>query len=156
MKFNHIAIMVADLERAIAFWCGVMGFRVIDQRISPDGDMITQAALDDVFRIKNAKAVFAMIVSDGGAMLELTQPIVPKVEKTPSNMLRYENTGIHELGLEVTDIDAWFDKIRAAGYETQTDYIWNASTFGRTFLFYDPEGNMIQLFERNADGPVLG
>ena len=43
--------------------------------------------------------------------------------------------------------DAWFDKVRAAGYRTQTDYVWDCASIGRSFLFYDQDGNLIQLWE---------
>ena len=68
----------------------------------------------------------------------------------PEN-LRYGHTGFHELGLLVDDIDAFFAKVRAAGYQTQTEYVWQCANIGRSFLFYDKDGNMIQIWE-NAGG----
>ena len=62
---------------------------------------------------------------------------------------------MHELGLLVEDIDGWFARIRAAGYATQTEYVWPCGDFGRSFLFYDPDGNMIQLWE-HAPKPRAG
>jgi predicted enzyme related to lactoylglutathione lyase len=49
--------------------------------------------------------------------------------------------------LLVEDIDGWYAKIRAAGYRMQTEYVWTCASLGRSFLFYDQDGNMIQLWE---------
>ena len=40
-----------------------------------------------------------------------------------------------------------WNKVRAAGYETQTEYVWQCASIGRSFLFYDKDGNMIQIWE---------
>jgi hypothetical protein len=62
-------------------------------------------------------------------------------------MLRYGYTGISELALKVSNIDDWLERIKAADYETQTDYVWTAGGTIKSFLFFDPDGNMIQLVE---------
>lgn len=59
------------------------------------------------------------------------------------------NRGV-DFGLMIENIDAWFEKIRAAGYQTQTEYVWTCASLGRSFLFYDDDGNMIQMWEQAA------
>ena len=49
------------------------------------------------------------------------------------------------------DIDAFFAKVRAAGYQTQTEYVWQCADIGRSFFFYDKEGNMIQIWQNTGD-----
>ncbi|MFD2580226.1 VOC family protein [Novosphingobium colocasiae] len=68
-------------------------------------------------------------------------------KRRPRKNLRYGHTGIHELGLLVEGIDGWFEKIKAAGYRMQTDYVWQCAEIGRSFIFYDQDGNMIQIWE---------
>ena len=80
-------------------------------------------------------------------MIELLQPVWPEVDATPKKKRLYRNSGIHELGLVIENIDAFFEKVRAAGYQTQTDYVWSCANMGRSFIFYDHEGNMIQMWE---------
>ena len=60
-------------------------------------------------------------------------------------------TGITELGLAVSDIDDLFQRVRAAGYEIQTDYIWSPSPGIRSFLFYDTDGAVIQAVHVSDD-----
>ena len=159
MKFHHMAIFVSDLDDAIRLWKDVMGFKLIVKKTLPDGDRpgsntyIHPKLLDDIFKIKGARSKMAVLKSEGGAMIELQQCEVPAIKKTPIENLRYGHTGFHELGLLVEDIDFFFDKIRSAGYETQTEYVWKCADIGRSFLFYDNDGNMIQIWqhENSAD-----
>lgn len=52
-----------------------------------------------------------------------------------------------EVAFDVENIDEWFEKVRAAGYETTTDFIWNFGPAARSFLFRDYDGSLIQLCE---------
>ena len=87
-------------------------------------------------------------------MIELLQPQTPHVQQTPPDRLLYGHSGIRELGLVLDDIDGFFEKVRAAGYRTQTDYVWPCANMGRSFIFYDKDGNMIQIWEHAADAPA--
>ena len=153
MRFHHMAIFVTDIDAATHLWRDVMGFKVAVETTIPDGPepgpktFMYPQLLDDIFKVKGARSKMVLLASDEGALIELQQCEMPLIEKTPPEKLRYGHTGIHELGLQVENIDAWFDKVRAAGYRTQTDYVWTCASIGRSFLFYDADGNMIQLWE---------
>lgn len=153
MRFHHMALFVSDLEEAIHLWRDVMGFDLVVQTEIPDGPKpgpdtyMYPELLDDIFKVKGARSKMALLSSEQGALIELQECQVPAIEATPPEKLRYGHTGIHELGLLVEDIDAWFEKVRAEGYETQTEYVWQCASIGRSFLFYDKDGNMIQLWE---------
>ena len=153
MRFHHMAIVTTDIAESIRFWRDVMGFELKVARDLPDGTepgpkvLAHGQLLDDIFKVRGAKSKVAALVSKEGAQIELQQPSVPQVRRTPPERQRYADTGIHELALAVKDIDVFFKKIRDAGYDTQTDYIWSTSTRGRSFIFYDHEGNMIQIWQ---------
>ena len=157
MQFHHMAIFVSDLDKALHLWRDVLGFEVIVHTIIPDGTepgpttIMYPKLLDDIFKLQGARSRMALMMSREGALIELQQCEVPAIQKTPEENLRYGHTGFHELGLLVEDIDGWFQKIRAEGYRTQTDYVWRCGDLGRSFLFYDQDGNMIQLWEREGD-----
>lgn len=157
MRFHHMALMVTDLQKAIHLWRDVLGFELGVETIIPDGPEPSPSTfmypklLDDIFKVKGAKSKMALLSSAEGAFIELQECINPAIEKTPPQNLRYGHTGIHELGLLVDDIDMWFEKVREAGYETQTDYVWQCANLGRSFLFYDDDGNMIQMWEQSGD-----
>jgi catechol 2,3-dioxygenase-like lactoylglutathione lyase family enzyme len=148
-----MAIFVSDLQKAIHLWRDVLGFELGIETVVPDGSepgpktIMYPELLDDIFKVKGAQSKMALLNSDEGAYIELQECENPAIQKTPPENLRYGHTGFHELGLLVDDIDGWFKKVRDAGYETQTEYVWQAAEMGRSFLFYDDDGNMIQLWE---------
>lgn len=154
MRFHHMAVFVTDLQKAIRLWRDVLGFELAIETTIPDGPepgpntFMYPKLLDDIFKVKGARSKMALLSSPEGALIELQQCEVPDIQKTPPENLRYGHTGIHELGLLVEDIDGWFRKVREAGYETQTDYVWQCANIGRSFLFYDDDGNMIQMWEQ--------
>ena len=156
MRFHHMAVFVSDLDEALRLWIDVLGFELTHRATIPDGRLrepgtrIAQETLDDIFGVDGAKSEMALLTSKDGAMIELQCPSTPAIEKTPPENLRYGHTGIHELGLQVENIEQWFEKIRAAGYQTQTDYIWPWAGTGKSFLFYDADGNLIQFCEQRG------
>jgi catechol 2,3-dioxygenase-like lactoylglutathione lyase family enzyme len=160
MRFHHMAIVTTNLHEAIGFWRDLMGFELNAKLSLPDGPkpgpatFAYPALLDDIYKVRNARSEVAVLTSKEGAMIELIQCMVPVTERTPAENLRYAHTGFHELGLSVDNIDAFFEKVRAAGYDTQTDYIWPCANIGRTFIFYDREGNMIQIWEGLQTGEI--
>lgn len=157
MRFHHMAVFVTDLQEAIHLWRDVMGFDLVVETEIPDGEVpgpktyMYPKLLDDIFKVNGARSKMALLASKEGALIELQQCEVPKIQKTPPENLRYGHTGFHELGLLVDDIDAFFQKIRAAGYQTQTEYVWQCADIGRSFLFYDKEGNMIQIWQNTGE-----
>ncbi len=156
MRFHHMAIFVSDMTAAVRLWRDVLGFKVAVDTTIPDGPtpgpktFMYPALLDDIFKVKGARSKMILLMSDEGALIELQECENPAIAKTPPENLRYGHTGIHELGLQVTDIDGWFAKIQGAGYQMQTDYVWTCANIGRSFLFYDADGNMIQLWEHTG------
>ena len=153
MRFHHMALYVVDLDRAIQLWRDVLGFSVEVAMTIPDGAepaptvFASARLLDDTTGVSGTQSRMALLRSAEGAMIELQQFETPRTELTPPDQLLHRYSGIRELGLEVTNIDGWFSKVRGAGYETQTDYVWSSANLGRSFIFYDAEGNMIQLWE---------
>jgi len=152
-----MAVFVSDLQEAIHLWRDVMGFDLVVETEIPDGAVagpktyMYPKLLDDIFKVKGARSRMALLASKEGALIELQQCEVPKIQRTPPENLRYGHTGFHELGLLVDDIDTFFAKVRAAGYQTQTEYVWQCADIGRSFLFYDTEGNMIQIWQNTGD-----
>ena len=156
MNFHHMAVFVSDMQKAVRLWRDVLGFKVVVDTTIPDGTgpgpktFMYPKLLDDIFKVTRAHSQMVLLASDEGALIELQQCENPRIQKTPPENLRYGHTGFHELGLVVSDIDGWFEKVRAAGYETQTEYVWPCANIGRSFLFYDTDGNMIQLWEHTG------
>jgi len=154
MKLHHMCLVTTDLEQSIKFWTTILGFRLQVKAELPDGSdsrpnaLCTPTLLNDAFGCKNARSRMAVLTSeDDGTFIEIQEPINPRAKATPRDKLKYRDTGIRELGLLVTNIDEMFEKVRAEGLVTQTDYVWPAPPNSRSFIFYDYDGNMIQLWQ---------
>ena len=163
MRFHHMCIVVSDIERAKRLWRDVMKFDVQLEATVPDGPatgpdpindrgadtMCTPKQIDDAFGVKDASAKVALCANAEGAMIELMETQNPAVQKADRGWVRYGYTGFTELGLVVDDLDYWYDRITEAGYEPQAPYIWPCAQIGRSFLFYDDDGNLIQMWQQN-------
>ncbi|MFD8215494.1 VOC family protein [Streptomyces sp. NPDC059697] len=147
MPFHHICVMVSDLERSLPFYQDLLGFKNTLYDVTQPGEWFDASTLDDILGVKNAATRIALVSDDSGATLELQQAPNPLTTKAPDEYLRYGATGITELGLKVPDIDDLFQRVKAAGVEVQTDYIWSPLPGIRSFLFYDPDGALIQAVE---------
>jgi catechol-2,3-dioxygenase len=122
---HHVAIKVADLARAEAFYTGVLGLPVLRRWLASDGSSDRSVWLD-----LGAGAFLALERSDEA------QPAKP--ENAP---------GIHLLALHIRRADkaAWIAKLAEAGHAIyqHTDY---------TLYVKDPEGNRIGLSHWGDDG----
>jgi catechol 2,3-dioxygenase-like lactoylglutathione lyase family enzyme len=136
MRFHPLCI-VADIDEAIRLWRDVMGFEVKTELTIPDGHdygptvMAPRALLEDLYRAQGATATVAVLVSRDGARMELLQPHLPGVEQTPPECLLYGHSDIREIGLVLENIDGFFEEVRAAGYKTQSEYVWSSANMGR-------------------------
>jgi catechol 2,3-dioxygenase-like lactoylglutathione lyase family enzyme len=158
MQFHHMCLVVTDMEEALRLWRDTLGFTPYTDLVIPDEGCVffDQATLDDIFKVKGARSRMVMLRSDDGAKIELQAPETPQVERPTREEVGYGRAGLTELALTVVDIDSWFDKIREAGYETQTDYVWSVRGGRlRSFLFHDADGALIQFVETYAQ-PAAG
>jgi hypothetical protein len=62
------------------------------------------------------------------------------VMPTPIEKLGYASSGIHELAIVTTTLDAFSKKVKSMGFRTQTEYVWDSGNLGRSFMFHDPDG----------------
>ncbi|WP_051745227.1 VOC family protein [Streptomyces yerevanensis] len=147
MSFNHICIIVSDLDRSLPFYQDLLGFKNVIAESTEPGNWFDGSTLDDILGVKNAATRIVVVADDSGAALELQQAANPLSTKAPDEYLRYGKTGIKELAIDVPDIDDLFQRVKAAGHELQTDYIWSPYAGTRSFLFYDPDGALIQAME---------
>ena len=147
MTFNHIMLVVSDMEKALSLWRDLLGFQIVFDSPCPDGVMIDKITQDTCYGVEGVNTHLVLLASQEGAVIELQQPFVPECKVTPREFLDYSYTGLNELALTVTDIEEWFEKVRAAGYETTTDFIWKFGNLTKSFIFRDQDYNLIQLCE---------
>ncbi len=116
-----VRYIVGDVERAVAFYTGPLGF-ALDQQMG---------------------AAFAS-VSRGDLTLWLSGPASSASRPMPDGRQPVAG-GWNRLVLEVEDLDALVATLRAAGLAFRNDVV--SGPGGRQILVDDPDGNPVELFE---------
>ncbi|MBI4230803.1 MAG: methylmalonyl-CoA epimerase [Planctomycetes bacterium] len=98
---DHIAIAVADLDRAVAFFRDILGLRHEGTEEVP-----TEGVKTAFFRA-------------GAARIELVSPTAPG--SAVSRFLERNGEGIHHIALRVDDIDAAMKSLKGAGLALTSD-----------------------------------
>jgi catechol 2,3-dioxygenase-like lactoylglutathione lyase family enzyme len=125
--FDHVAITVADLDRSLDFYVGLLDFPIIGQLFFND---------ERGFTITYLKA--------GTAVLELfsfSAPTIPAPWEPDETVL-----GLKHLGLWVNDVEAVAARLKAA--EVPFIYEPSAALGGvKVAFFADPDGNALELID---------
>ncbi len=141
---HHTAISTGDLERAVDFYVGLLGFEVVDRF---DWDQGTEWA-DRITGLEGSAARAAMLKL-GNACVEIFEYSSPPPRPADPHRPVCDH-GITHIALLVSDIDAEYERLQAAGM-----YFHSAPT-GRLRAIYgrDPDGNVVELMEVAESSPM--
>ncbi|HSB94829.1 MAG TPA: VOC family protein [Spongiibacteraceae bacterium] len=140
LQIDHTAISVPDLEQALAFYCGLLGFEIEVRSDWQAGNDLN----DTVIGAVNTAAKSALIKA-GGTRIELFEYQNPPGK--PADQLRpLWDHGITHLCFNVVDIYAEYQRLRDAGIKFNSEPV----SMGRWFFVYgrDPFGNVFELKQR--------
>lgn len=132
MATVQVRYIVHDVDAAIAFYCGQLGFREI-MHPAPPFAMLEHGDL--------RLALSAPNPSGGGG-----QPMPDGRQQEPGGWNRF--------ALVVADLDATVARLRAAGARFRNDIVTGVG--GKQILLEDPSGNPIELFEPTRAEAKLG
>jgi len=144
-RIDHVGITVSDLDRAIDFYCGVLGLELLGTTRLDSPDMAALLGLDAV------DATVADLDSHDGRVVELIQYHAPAAEAiqyaaaSPASM---------HIALTVADLAAVRERLRDARTEViSTRPITISDPGGRwdgaTCLYIrDPDGAILELVQR--------
>jgi lactoylglutathione lyase len=123
-SFSHVYLPVPDVDAAVRFYTGNLGFRLLRKWRAGDGPEAAYAEL-------------------GGILLEIIH--------TPAREgVREER----RFGLVVDDLDAVLAELKAKGVEVASEPFEPRSFWGRQAAIRDPFGHAVALREwRSPDGP---
>jgi glyoxylase I family protein len=140
LQIDHTAISVPDLEQALAFYCGLLGFEIEIQSEWSAGNALN----DSVIGVADTAAKSALLKA-GGTRIELFEYKNPpgSSAQTPPSLWDH---GITHLCFNVADIDVEYRRLCAAGIKFNSEPV----KMGRWFFVYgrDPFGNFFELKER--------
>ena len=117
-----VRYLVRDVDRAVAFYTGVLGFE-LEQQMGP---------------------AFAR-VARGDLTLWLAGPTSSAARPMPDGREPVPGAGWGRFVLEVEDLDDAVASLRAAGASFRNEIV--SGPGGRQILVDDPDGNPVELFE---------
>ena len=123
MPSVQVRYIVNDVDAAIAFYCGHLGFKEV-MHPAPAFAMLTRGELRLVLSAPNPSA--------GGG-----QPMPDGTQQEPGGWNRF--------AIEVQDLTALVDKLRKAGVRFRNEIVTGVG--GKQILAEDPSGNPVELFE---------
>jgi catechol 2,3-dioxygenase-like lactoylglutathione lyase family enzyme len=137
--FHHTSITTPDLDRAVAFYGDLLGF---EKRADGQWE-IGNHQLDAIVGLKDSAARFVMLWARN-THLEIFEYSAPE-SRPDTGPMRASDHGITHLCFDVTDIDAEYARLSAAGVEFTTEPV---TVFGvRTTYARDPDGNVLEFQE---------
>ena len=126
MSTVSVRYIVNDVDEAMAFYCGHLGF---EEQMHPD-------------------PAFAMLTR-GDLRLVLVSPVPADHRGGGSRPMpdgaKQEPGGWNRFMLEVSDLDATVDTLREAGIRFRNDIVTGVGS--KQIMAEDPSGNSIELFE---------
>lgn len=130
-KINHIAIVVADIEKALALYRDSLGLEV---------EHIAEEA---------AEQVRVAFLPAANGEIELIQPTTS--DSGVAKFLAKRGEGLHHICLEVDDLQATLDQMAAQGLELLGKPRLNER--GEKYIFIHPKsahGVLLELYERKS------
>lgn len=138
MQFNHVGISVIDIDRSIAFYRDLLG---LDQLcdVFPFGGEHFEAIMD----IPGVGGRMCMMGRDS-LQLELFEFIGGKA-KDPEHPV--SDRGFSHFGITVDDVDAVYEKLRAADVRIHSPVITFMGGSMKAIYCRDPDGNVFEVME---------
>jgi len=136
--FNHIGLNVIDPAKALAFYQGVLGG---DYPALPDPPPAGTAP-----RMTMLNGWYPQAGTTGNVRLELLGS--PQNRDKPAPDQKFADIGTNYVGFQVTDLDAVYAKVKAAGAITVSDGGIVKVKDGRAVIVKDPDvGGFVELWE---------
>ena len=133
-RIDHVAIIVRNIEQALAFYRDILGITPRDIKEVPT---------------EQVRIAFLPMGGPGGSEIELIEPTNP--DSSLARFLEKRGEGLHHICLEVDDIDAALVDMQAKGTPV-LDKQPRLAAEGRA-IFLHPRGTngvLLELVERDA------
>lgn len=138
---NHVALSVPDMDRALLFYCDLLGFKKLSESGWPTG---TEAA-DRILAVANTSARVCHVGTEN-LLIELFQ--FGDCDPAPQDPHRpVIDHGITHICLAVTGLDDEYARLSDAGMEFNSPPTDVGIPGVRTVYGRDPFGNVVELEE---------
>lgn len=143
---SHIAYNVTDLDRAVEFYCDVLGFKKAFDIVIPE-DIEDVLPGHPMCAFKGETAMVYLEAADG-VFIELFRPL-PGAD-LESGGPNYDRMGYVHLSLEVDSIDDFVNILKQKGVSIDSEKMLGPD-YTYTMWIKDPDGNRIELMEYTMD-----
>ena len=138
----HAGYTVSDLDRALPFYRDLLGLKLVRDAVreGPDYDELTGTT--------GARLRVAVLEDAGGFWIELCQSLEPRSDAQPG---RLGDPGAGHVSFCLDDLSTAHNQLVAAGARVQSPPVElsrEGHAAGKVLYLYDPDGNIIELFER--------
>ncbi len=130
-SIHHVAVVVRDIERALAFYRDALGLEMTERREVPEED------------------VEIAFLPAGEGEIELIRPLSD--EGSLARFLEKRGEGLHHICLAVDDIDAAVERLRSAGARVLSEEPRRHAD-GTRYVFVHPKsahGVLMELYEKH-------
>ena len=135
---NHAGLVVKDLEQALKFYSGVLGFKVLARRERDGGP------IDKVVGYDHAHLKIADVGTGEGTVIELIQYVNPPPADRPTEE-RSVLGGSH-IAFDVDDVEETHRRIVAGG-ATELNPPIEVAPGKKVCYLQDPDGNWLELIQ---------
>ena len=132
MATVQVRYIVRDIDAAIAFYTGQLGFH-LDMHPAPPFAMLSRGDLRLVLSVPNPSGGGGQAMPDGS----VPQP-----------------GGWNRFAIQVDDIETMVTRLRAAGAHFRNDVVTGVG--GKQIILDDPSGNPVELFQPTIDEARMG
>lgn len=129
-KINHVAVVVEDVNAALAFWRDALG--IANAHVEHNED----------------EAVDIAFLPMGDGEIELIAPFTP--DSGVAKYLAKKGQGLHHLCLDVTDLDGVMERLKAASIELINETPRTRPDGKTRYAFVHPKstgGVLLELYE---------
>jgi glyoxylase I family protein len=146
---HHTAISTGNLDRALQFYCDLLGFEEVGTMVWEQGNQ----GADQITGLKASSGTLVMLKA-GNAFIELFQYVTPDPKPGDPNRPVCDH-GITHLCLDVVDVDEEYERLKAAGMTFHCPPQDLADGAVRTTYGRDPDGNVVELQELKVQGTPM-
>ena len=140
MKFNHVGISVADIERSISFYRDMFGMEQLCDVFPFGGEQF-----DAIMDIAGVQGRMCMI-GKGNLQLELFEFSNPD-PGTKDPEYPVSDRGYSHFGFDVDDIEETYDRLKAAGVRIHSPVITFMGGGMKAIYARDPDGNVFEVLQ---------
>ncbi|KKB81253.1 lactoylglutathione lyase [Devosia soli] len=127
LGFEHVGMTVSNMDRAVAFYCGLLGLKLALRKPAGQGEV--------------------GFFDTGSGMLEIfaTNAPIERFRDVPA-----AEAGLRHITFAVTSVDEMFARLVAAGVEVaeKPRDAHNREMIRRVAFVRDPDGILVELIER--------